>query len=126
MFACLVAYSSAISGAETLTCRLTRYKPLMLLGKYSYGVYVLHLFVTYYVLRIREVVLVRMRNTWELPLALISVVLTLLASVGAALISWTVLESPCLEQKRHFPYFERSDAAVTTNLSRDSRASAAG
>ena len=106
IFASLVAHCGLGSGGKGAICRMMRARPLAFLGKYSYGIYVLHLFVTYYSLRVEKVLLDRLGTTWALPLAFCSLAVTLMVSSTIAVISWNLLERRCLKTKRYFPYLE--------------------
>jgi peptidoglycan/LPS O-acetylase OafA/YrhL len=78
---------------------LLELKPLAYVGKISYGVYVLHPFMTiilFYVLKYAGV-------SWPETSALRFVVLVAM-SIAAAAVSWHFLESPINAYKRHFEY----------------------
>ena len=118
LYGSLVVRCGIRKGAGDPVSRLMRNRWLAFLGKYSYAIYVLHLFVTYYCNRAEGILLARLGAAWMLPLAFAAVVVTLAGSSAAALISWSLLEKPCLEQKRHFPYLEgptREPVALSTS-----------
>ena len=96
-----------------LARRLLGWRPFRELGKYCYGLYLLHPII---------VVKVMTRTDWfvahlpskMLPLAwLLSLTGGLAASLLLARLSWRLIESPCLSLKRHFPYRPSSTSLST-------------
>jgi peptidoglycan/LPS O-acetylase OafA/YrhL len=85
---------------------------LRILGKYSYAMYVLHellmpAFETWFsTTRLLRIV------RWELAAVLVHSSLFVLVSLGAALLSWHLLEKHCLKLKRFFEYAEPSEDAA--------------
>lgn len=79
--------------------------PLRLLGKYSYGLYICHQPVML-ALRIVHCDINTLRR-W-LPLEVVAYIafaaLSLLCSVVVALVTWHLIEAPCLKLKRFFEY----------------------
>jgi len=85
--------------------RLLRTAPLLLLGKLSYGLYVIHyLFHPW----MKGTLYDQWISAWTGGNAILSlilyVVVAFLLSLGAAWLSWQVLEKPCLSLKRYFRY----------------------
>jgi len=106
IFACVVTHCGIRSGSNDGFCKLMRTRALAFLGKYSYAIYVLHLWITYYCLRTEKLILQRIGPAWTVALAFAAVAATLSVSLGAALLSWTLIEKRFLAMKRYFPYFE--------------------
>ena len=84
---------------------LLRTAPLLLLGKLSYGLYVIHyLFQPWMKGTLHD----QWISAWTGGNAILSLMIYMVAafllSLGAAGLSWQVLEKPCLSLKRYFRY----------------------
>jgi peptidoglycan/LPS O-acetylase OafA/YrhL len=93
---------SCVSGRGSVT-QIARLGWLRMLGKYSYGLYVLHLMVLAPMLNTTHGLYGRLvhHNVWT---ELAAKPLAALAAVAAAAFSWHFFESPFLKFKRHFTY----------------------
>ena len=88
----------------TLSGRLLAWPPLRMLGKYCYGLYLLHPIIVVKVMTRTQWFATHLPS-WMLPLAWIaSLIVGLMASLVLARLSWRLIESPCLSMKRYFPY----------------------
>ena len=84
--------------------RLLAWRPMRMLGKYCYGLYLLHPFIVVMGITRTHWFAVHLPS-WMLPFAWIaSLVGGLAASFVLARLSWRLIESPCLSLKRFFPY----------------------
>ena len=84
--------------------RLLAWTPLRVLGKYCYGLYLLHPIVVVKGLTRTDWFAVHLPS-WTLPFAWVaSLIGGLAASLVLARLSWRLIESPCLSLKRFFPY----------------------
>ncbi len=93
----------AVAGPEAVGRSLS-WRPLRVLGKYCYGLYLLHPIVVVKAITKTHWLAVRLPRTL-LPLAWIACLVGgLAASLALAWISWRFIESPCLSLKRFFPY----------------------
>lgn len=104
MFAALIALALSVSERSPVR-RLLCVPPLLLLGQYSYGLYVFH----------QPIALAMQRQGWsvdvlprlwgsQLPGLLVFGIGVLAASALCAAVSWHAWEMPFLRLKRHFPY----------------------
>jgi peptidoglycan/LPS O-acetylase OafA/YrhL len=85
----------ASSGFRGLAGRLLESRPLLYLGKISYGIYLIHNFASPPLLAI---LFARLRITPPVPLSAIAVCTT----IGLAALSWRFLERPCNRLKARF------------------------
>ena len=89
-------------------CHTLRSRLLRILGKYSYGIYVLHLPIVRFLAQSRDAVLSHLHyQQGSLQYAAVSsltIVIGCLASFAAALASWHLIEKHFLRLKRKFPY----------------------
>jgi peptidoglycan/LPS O-acetylase OafA/YrhL len=85
--------------------RLFEHPVLRFVGRYSYGIYVLHhpLIIALGQSELAASEWPRWRGT-QVPGLLIASTIAFALSLGAALLSWHALESPFLRMKRFFPY----------------------
>ena len=84
--------------------RLLAWQPLRMLGKYCYGLYLLHPIIVVQGITRTHWLAVHLPS-WMLPFAwLASLAGGLAASLVLARLSWRLIESPCLSLKRFFPY----------------------
>ena len=93
----------AVAGPEPIS-RLLAWTPMRVLGKYCYGLYLLHPIIV-----VKGIARTHWFAThlpsWMLPFAWVaSLVGGLAASLVLARLSWRLIESPCLSLKRFFPY----------------------
>jgi peptidoglycan/LPS O-acetylase OafA/YrhL len=98
-------------GSSGYVCRLLRFPPLRNLGKYSYGMYILH----YPIVLLLSSAETRVRDSYGHSSALVSlsvVVLGFFASYLAALLSWNLLEKHFLRLKDRFEY-GRSSSTIS-------------
>lgn len=96
----------ASRGARGVAGRLLASWPLRALGKISYGVYLLHLFVAFALLKIPPLS--------TLQRGPVEFVLMSAATITAAAISWRFFERPLNELKRFFPYGRAVDSPAAT------------
>ncbi len=91
-------------GGPAPAVRILAWRPLRVLGRYCYGLYLLHPIIV--VKGIGPVHwLVSRVPVRLLPFAwILALTAGLSASVVLAAVSWRLVESPCLERKRWFPY----------------------
>jgi peptidoglycan/LPS O-acetylase OafA/YrhL len=98
--------------ASSVTARFFRSGPMIALGKYSYGLYVYHHFLSYYLVRHgTELALARAVGSHTLAVA-IQAVLGMAASMAIAWLSYELFEKRFLELKRFWPSGRRPLAAV--------------
>jgi len=85
------------------------FRPLALLGKASYGLYLLHNFVP-----------LALNNYWPSLQATPTVKYTLMftLSIAAAMLSWYFLEKPINDLKHHFPYRATTSPVQSARLTR--------
>jgi peptidoglycan/LPS O-acetylase OafA/YrhL len=84
--------------------RLLACQPLRMLGKYCYGLYLLHPIIVVKGITQTRWFVVHLPS-WMLPFAWVaSLIGGLAASLVLARLSWRLIESPCLSLKRFFPY----------------------
>jgi peptidoglycan/LPS O-acetylase OafA/YrhL len=102
----LAAYGPA-PAIRILSCR-----PLRALGRYCYGLYLLHPIIVVQGIEPARWLARHVSPTLS-PLAwMLALVAGLSASLALAAVSWRLLESPCLSLKRRFPYRPASTAAL--------------
>lgn len=100
MAAYLVLFAVTHSGSSALAARVLRFDALRALGKYSYGLYVLHYPIIVFVFAAEE----RLKSNSPRLVHIASVLLAAVASYMAALLSWALLEKPILRLKDNFRY----------------------
>lgn len=106
--------------AESRLARAFAIRPLRLIGKYSYGLYVWHYFVLVILARRGFTVDALVERFGSIAMghgAFIAVNASL--TMFVALASWYLLERPCLGLKRYFPYAPTSPALAPTAAARD-------
>ena len=99
-YACLVSWA-ATSGSENL---ILCHKSLRVLGKYSYGIYVLHVIPLYYI--------GDGMSRATLGDRLLIIALSVATTAGLTYISWVALERPALSLKPYFEYARPGDAVA--------------
>lgn len=104
----LIFHAVTNSRSSGLLCRVLRSRPLGNLGKYSYGIYVLHLPIVRFLAKSRDAIVNHLHYR-DGSLAYdaifsITIVVGCLASYGAALLSWNLIEKHFLRLKRRFGY----------------------
>jgi peptidoglycan/LPS O-acetylase OafA/YrhL len=107
IFAWLIG--SAAAGFRGPIGSLLEWKPLVFTGRVTYGIYVYHFFLPVVYASVLPVF------GWTAPRpGLLNLTISTLVSVGAASLSWIVLERPINNLKRHFDYHpvERAPVAV--------------
>jgi peptidoglycan/LPS O-acetylase OafA/YrhL len=97
IFACLVA--AAANGLKSVLGKMLESKPMVYLGKISYGIYLIHAFMSEIVYRTFDYLDLPGYQS-PLIIALFSTVATILV----ATITWHVLERPINDLKRFFQY----------------------
>jgi peptidoglycan/LPS O-acetylase OafA/YrhL len=110
-FAALLLHA-VFAPASSFTARFFRSAPMIALGKYSYGLYVYHHFLSYYMVKHgTEFALARAVGSHTLAVA-IQAVLGMAASMAIAWLSYELFEKRFLELKRFWPSGRRPVAAV--------------
>jgi peptidoglycan/LPS O-acetylase OafA/YrhL len=105
--------------ASSLVGRFFGSRPMIALGKYSYGLYVYHHFLSYYLVKHgTEFALARAVGSHTLAVA-IQAVLGMAASMAIAWLSYELFEKHFLELKRFWPSGRRPAAAVETAGARE-------
>ncbi len=99
-----VVYACSI-GVRGVPGQLLQLPPILYLGRISYGIYVLHLFVPAALQKLAA----DFGVSYPTNHVLLSVVYTTITIVLASL-SWRFFEKPINDLKRHFPYVEKLDA----------------
>jgi peptidoglycan/LPS O-acetylase OafA/YrhL len=103
VYACLVFSAYLYSGsAHWLSVQLRR-PFLRTFGKYSYGIYVLHVPILYYQIRFFFNLSDRIPEPFRPTVWILSIPLGVLLSFLASQVSWHLLEKHCLRLKKHFP-----------------------
>jgi len=97
--------ASAVIGFKGVTGRLLCAPPMIYIGRISYGLYVVHLFVPFYLGRFN------LGATAETPLLAHVAVAALWTAITfiVAIASWHLMESPINNLKRFFPYIRRRE-----------------
>jgi peptidoglycan/LPS O-acetylase OafA/YrhL len=95
--------TALIAPAASMTSRFFSGKPMRLLGKYSYGLYVFHHFISYYFVHRRtEFVVTRWLGSHTLAV-LVQASFGVLLSLGISLLSYHLFEKRFLSLKRFWP-----------------------
>ena len=116
VFAFLVEKAS--NGVPGIVGRILEWGPITYLGRISYGVYLLHPFVTTALRRLASYWLHVQESRYAIPLMLCYFMATLLL----ASLSWRFLETPINELKRFFPYRKQRNYGLgAANLAVDRR-----
>jgi peptidoglycan/LPS O-acetylase OafA/YrhL len=97
IFACLVA--AAANGFKSFVGKVLESKPMVYLGKISYGIYLIHAFMPEIIYRIFDYLGLSGHRS-SLTMAFLSTVATIIA----ATITWQLLEKPINDLKRFFEY----------------------
>jgi len=102
---CSLVMHCVFGGAPSVLRTAMRSSVMRSLGKYSYGIYVLHYPILDGVLRVRSRLVASMPgNITEMLFWLSAIGVGFLSSYGAARLSWKILEKPFLDLKRYFDY----------------------
>jgi len=102
---CSLVMHCVLAGAPSVLRTAMRSSVMRSLGKYSYGIYVLHYPILDGVLRVRSRLVASMPgNITEMLFWLSAIAVGFLSSYGAARLSWKILEKPFLDLKRYFDY----------------------
>ncbi|MEO0514446.1 MAG: acyltransferase [Planctomycetota bacterium] len=94
----------AVKGIAGPVGALLSCRPMVYLGRISYGLYVLHNFSPRITAPLLELSGARDLGLTGPAYALTSVVLSLIITIALASLSWYVMELPLNKLKRHFPY----------------------
>jgi peptidoglycan/LPS O-acetylase OafA/YrhL len=96
----------AISPTPNLFQRLLSVKYLPIIGKYSYALYVLHLPICNWAGRSFPVpsIIQHLPPAWSFLHSLYIIIIQFSLSIGAAILSWNILEKHFLKLKKYFPY----------------------
>jgi peptidoglycan/LPS O-acetylase OafA/YrhL len=89
----------AARGVGGAAGRVLSFRPLVYLGRISYGVYLIHLFVPDLLYRLTSVAGLPYPSNYAVAFLIFSAV-----SVALAAISWRFYEAPINRLKRRFPY----------------------
>jgi len=100
IFACLVA--AAAHGFKSFVGKMLESKPIVYLGKISYGIYLIHAFMPEIVYRIFDYFGL---SSDKLPLTV--AFFSTVATIIVATITWHVLEKPINDLKRFFQYADK-------------------
>jgi peptidoglycan/LPS O-acetylase OafA/YrhL len=85
---------------SALIARFIRQRPLLLLGQYSYGIYIIHAFVLFAAVRLLGPLPLMYGYGW--PSSLLLMVCLMTISIAASALSWHWYEAPFLRLKSHF------------------------
>ncbi len=116
-YASLVFGAAASSGAAGSFVTVLRSRFLRTFGKYSYGIYVIHMPVYIIVRHLLNRLSEHWHRDYNAPFAFLCVVACSLISYGLARVSWKLLEQPFLRMKERFPYCLDSNIEPNTNRS---------
>jgi peptidoglycan/LPS O-acetylase OafA/YrhL len=97
LFTCLVA--AAANGFKSFIGKVLEAKPIVYLGKISYGIYLIHAFMPYIIYRIFDYFGLA---GYKSPLTIACS--STMATIVVATITWQVLERPMNDLKRFFQY----------------------
>lgn len=104
LYACLVFGAAAASGGTGPIVTMLRKPFLRSFGKYSYGIYVIHMPVYIVTRRLLTRAGDHFHRDYNALAAFCCVVICTLVSYGLARVSWRLLEQPFLRMKARFPY----------------------
>ena len=113
----IVLYAASCGGGTNPGARVLRLAPLRQLGKYSYGIYVLHVLMIAITGQVIDR-LTRMFGWSERIGSAIFILSAIAASYAAALLSWHAVEKHFLRLKRHLDYGPDTESATTVHGSR--------
>ncbi len=113
-YASLVFLAAAHTGAAGSFVTLLRTQFLRTFGKYSYGIYVIHMPVYIVVRHLLTRVSNALHRDYNALFAFCCVLICSLVSYGLARVSWKLLEQPFLRMKSRFPYCLESPIAANT------------
>jgi len=109
VFGCAVLVCVTDQGSNHRLCRMARWRALRSFGRYSYAIYVIHVFIKRC---LRPILTVVAQRVW-LPYAptvppVLFAVLVLVVNLGTsyllAVVSWHLFEKHFLRLKKYFPY----------------------
>ena len=92
--------------------RVLSTRPLRWMGRYCYGLYLLHPIVVVKGTIFLRGLVPRLPAAWLFPVWILSVAVGFLGSCLLAALSWRLIEAPCLAARRFFPYRPAPSPAV--------------
>ena len=112
VYGCLFSWAAAMSGRPFLAPLRT--KPVVFLGKISYGLYLYHLFVTFALLHFQSRLsqITGARGSYWLTHSFAS---RFAVTVAVASVSWFLYESPLNNLKRYFPYAQKQESVPSAS-----------
>lgn len=101
--------SSAATGFGGILGRFLELKPLVFIGKISYGIYIYH----YFMNPIYDMVSWHLKISNSIPLLFV-IILKVIASFAIAILSWFFIEKPINNFKKYFSYEKASRSSELT------------
>jgi peptidoglycan/LPS O-acetylase OafA/YrhL len=118
----LIFYIALNTGSSEFVCWIFRFGGLRNLGKYSYGIYVLHYPVVVALFAMQKRLAARYEVLNGISAYLATLALALVACYVSALFSWSLLEKPFLSLKDKFRYQSGPDKRPATIEPRENQA----